>query len=301
MGWQEGRVETTVHNAKYFYVGEGIKSKSKRSRPSFEMLKAYRNDPNLPTTEQLRSLYYDYQKEFRNKIISQTDKGLLNGKSPNNKWHSVLPKNAVHINATQYVQLFGNNNLIKVKKGVIKFKPIGKDGRGDDHPVYKFTIYQSDIFLKFNNKKVIIRYDFDDMSKAYLFTQQEEFIAMVDPSPVVRKNLLGQTSKDKLNLRIHKEGKHKLITDLNDRLEVLKEIESQFESRKVPIEVLTHYDDKDAADVAHRDYFLEMTRQAEIATLKKRDIKKTKESINHNNYIPTSMRVSARLTLENYN
>ncbi len=280
---------TRICNGKQFFVGEGIKSKHDRDRPSPKQIAIYRNKENLITQEELHTFYYEFQQEYNNDIIEGSKKD--GESSAQMRWNRSTPKNAVKVSPIDFIKIFGDVKNPTVQKGVITFSHQIGDNRPQD---YSYSIYKEEILLKVNFKKVIVRYDTSDMSVAYLFSTDDEFLSTIEPTPNGEVTTFNQTEKGKENLKKHFVEKKKLVNGIEEKLDYYRKIREGHSKSKIPIEVLSCRDNKDTMDEANLKYFQETCNNVAQLTEAKR-----KASKNRKNYTEPTVRTSLPLSMKN--
>lgn len=291
---------TRIGNGKDFFIGEGVKSKRERCRPSPNMIALYRNAENLITQEELHALYYANEREFNNDVIKGKKNNTLSAQV---KWNRSTPDNAVKINPVDFILLFGEVKKPTVQKGVISFT-VDADHLVEGQPAdYSYSIYRKDILEKVNFEKVLVRFDLSDMSKAYLFfAKDDEFISTIYPSPSGEKATFAQTDEGRQNLKIHSDQKEVLMDGIKAELEHYKGVYDRYQESIVPPEMLSPHDDKDLIDKANRDYFMRTAEGVSKATQIKHEKKKKKgkdRTANSRN-LPASLRADPKKNAKNY-
>jgi|GEM_PF-5522214 hypothetical protein len=286
---------TRTANGKEFFVGEGIKSKHERSRPSPEQIAYYRAKDNLITQDELHSLFYKHEHEFNNDIIAESK--IDNKMSAQVRWNKSDALNAVKVSPEEFIILFGETKEETVQKGIITFKD---EVTGI---TYDFSVYTLELLEKVNFKKIIIRYDPADMKLAYLFSINNEFLSTIIPTPSGEKTKFNQSEEGEKNLQFHCTEKARLIKDIETQLAHYKKMREAHEESKIPIELVSGYDEKDIMDEANRTYFDSTTKRVELETEKKRNAKqqvKTGHEPVTRTQLPAGLRSDARKNAQNY-
>lgn len=290
-----GTFITRIGNGKEFFIGEGIKSKRARPRPSPETIALYRTSDTLITQAELHKIFFENEKEFNNDVIQGKHGNTLSAQM---KWNRSTPENGVKVDAIDFIRLFGVLVEPTVQKGLVIFTVEQADGSSNE---YSYSIYRKVLLFKVNFKKVRVRYDPSDMSRAFLFSSNDEFVSTIEPSPSGEKPAFAQTKEGKRNLAIHYMRKKQLLDEIKEDLQNCKAVREAHEESKIPREIVSVHEDKDTADKADLDYFLETTKEVDRATeVKRKKNKKSKDRNPTKSKVPASLRADANENARHY-
>jgi hypothetical protein len=143
------------------YIGEGITSKRLNARPSAEYLLKITKEKGVPT-------YQDMVSRIVTMIAKHNERKFEKRLSPNEVYKTLPKPNIKELDLLKTSLMFWKKTSCTVKRGMIKITIQKLD--------YFFEIYENNLKMKLQNKKVIIRYDENDLDRIMLFDEFDNAI-----------------------------------------------------------------------------------------------------------------------------
>ncbi|MFZ6014501.1 MAG: Mu transposase C-terminal domain-containing protein [Bacteroidota bacterium] len=189
--------------------------------------------------------------------------------SANLRWSLSEAINAIPITGWEFIILFGMEEVVPVRKGVINFRI--------KNTYYYYTIYNADLLEKLNFNSVRIRFDPSDLSQVHLFSvEDDDYLETIKPSPRAFRTKYKRSRESRDALQIHAGGIKGIEHTARQKLDKYKKVVHDVKSKKVPIELVNPVTDpKEVIDQANLDYFMNT-----VDTVKILDNKKGKKSKN---------------------
>lgn len=166
------------------YIGEGITSKRLNARPSREYLEAVAKKKGYPTFNEMKDRIGIMIAKYNERELSKTQ-------SPNEKYKTLPKPNMVEMDATKTALMFWNKTTYTVKRGMVKITV-----RKVEH---SYEIYNHDLKMYLQNKKVTVRYDENDLDRVILFDEFDKVICEVKKSVRVSVAKIDETEQTKDN------------------------------------------------------------------------------------------------------
>jgi transposase InsO family protein len=166
------------------YIGEGITSKRLNARPSREYLEEVAKKKGYPTFNEMKDRIGLMIAKYNERELSKTQ-------SPNEKYKSLPKPNMVEMDATKTALMFWNKTTYTVKRGMVKITV-----RKVEH---SYEIYNHDLKMYLQNKKVLVRYDENELDRVILFDEFDKVICEVQKSVRVSVSKIDETEQTKDN------------------------------------------------------------------------------------------------------
>ncbi len=166
------------------YIGEGITSKRLNARPSPEFLLNITKEKGVPTYE-----------EMVNRIVTMVakhnERKTTKKQSPNEIYKKLPKPNVKELDALKTSLMFWKKTTHTVKRGMVKITVRKTD--------YSYEIHHHDLKMRLQNKKVIIRYDENDLDIIMLFDQYDNVLCECQKSIKVNIATVDRTQADEEN------------------------------------------------------------------------------------------------------
>lgn len=151
-----GTLENRFGKLFYSYVGSDGKERPEHMQ---KLKKELENDPNIPSIDKYTELLENYIREYNS--TSHSGYGM-NGKTPDEIYYNSFVKPAQKITDDNVLKvLFGNSKECKVSNSGVRVCGIN---------------FVCEDLIDLLNKKVIARYDPNDLGKVYIYTIEGKFI-----------------------------------------------------------------------------------------------------------------------------
>lgn len=165
------------------FLGMGVRTKSKYSRKSDDVINEQIKPKNQPSRE--------YVIESIIKVVTEFNNTSFDGElTPNQKFDTSDKPYAIKLEPYQIADLFWKSRRVTISKGRIKITNRKQD--------YYFLLNNADR-IKYDGSEVVVRYDERDMSEGiYAFTTNElpAFLFKADIQPGFRMAKVEQTEED---------------------------------------------------------------------------------------------------------
>ena len=202
-----GTFQTAICKEQEGYIGEGKLSNRENETYSQEYIQKIYNSKSIRNRRQLESLLDKLIEEYNN--LSFKEKGV-DRDCPNVTYIKSNPVNTVQLNSNKIVQIFWKKTRITIRKSMVNLTVNKVD--------YKYSNWSEDLIFKLNGRKVIVRYDSDDMSVVYLYDEENHFfLCKLQKDHKIQMASVSQTEKDILEIKKYAGRKKSTKERIKDR------------------------------------------------------------------------------------
>lgn len=166
------------------YIGEGITSRNPNARIDQEYLASVAKEKGLPS-------YNEMIQRIATMIVRYNKRAKENRPSPNDAYASFPKPNIVEMDAVRTALFFWNKTAHTVSRGMVKIKV-----RKIEH-IYE--IHDHDTKMKYQDKKVTVRYDEKDLDSVMLFDEKDNVICECKKSIRINMGVADRKDEDILN------------------------------------------------------------------------------------------------------